>query len=167
MAPSPGLSRPDGVGAAHFNANAKEICAGEDSRKPRRQCGVGARRRGGAGPCGNLAHLDPTLRHAAGSRHSGKMPASLPLAQLQVSAWTVAAGVDTEKQGPVLPGPLTLVLCPLERDDFSSRRHRALAYCWSMIFFRKPVSIFRGHALGRVDIHRIKTMKLATATNDA
>ena len=40
-----------------------------------------------------------------------------------------------------------LVKFGLERDDFSSSRHRALAYCWSMIFFRKPVSTFRDHAL--------------------
>src|SRR3974390_3111434 len=36
----------------------------------------------------------------------------------------------------------------LKRDDFSSNRHPALAYCWSLIFFRKPVSTFRDHALG-------------------
>jgi hypothetical protein len=35
----------------------------------------------------------------------------------------------------------------LKRDDFSPNRHPALAYCWSMIFFRKPVSTFRDHAL--------------------
>src|ERR1700722_1431350 len=35
----------------------------------------------------------------------------------------------------------------LERDDFSSNRHRALAYCWSMIFSRKPVPTFRDHAV--------------------
>src|SRR5262249_30760005 len=35
----------------------------------------------------------------------------------------------------------------LERDDFSSNRHPALPYWWSMIFFRKPVSTFRDHAL--------------------
>src|SRR5436190_3432431 len=35
----------------------------------------------------------------------------------------------------------------LERDDFSSNRHPAPAYWWSMIFFRKPVSTFRDHAL--------------------
>src|SRR5262249_45058663 len=31
----------------------------------------------------------------------------------------------------------------LERDDFSSNRHPALAFWWSMIFFRKPVPTFR------------------------
>src|SRR5262249_47948571 len=31
----------------------------------------------------------------------------------------------------------------LERDGFSSNPHLALLYCWSMIFFRKPVSTFR------------------------
>ena len=36
-----------------------------------------------------------------------------------------------------------------ERDDFSSNRHPALAYCWSMIFSEKPGSTFRDHALGR------------------
>src|SRR5262249_44045137 len=43
----------------------------------------------------------------------------------------------------------------LEPDDFSSNRHLALRYCWSMIprvepegmLFRKPVSTFRDHAL--------------------
>src|SRR6516165_10169721 len=35
----------------------------------------------------------------------------------------------------------------LQRDDFSSNRHLALSYWWSMIFFRKPVSTFRDHAL--------------------
>jgi hypothetical protein len=35
----------------------------------------------------------------------------------------------------------------LERDDFSSNCHHALTYSWSMIFFRKPVSTFRDHAL--------------------
>src|SRR5205823_6578200 len=35
----------------------------------------------------------------------------------------------------------------LERDDFSSNRHPALAYWWSMIFIRTPVSTFRDHAL--------------------
>src|SRR5262249_41721643 len=35
----------------------------------------------------------------------------------------------------------------LERDDFSSNRHPALAFWWSMIFFRKPVPTFRDHAL--------------------
>src|SRR5262249_29441878 len=35
----------------------------------------------------------------------------------------------------------------LERDDFSSNRHLALAFWWSMIFFRKPVPTFRDHAL--------------------
>jgi predicted acylesterase/phospholipase RssA len=35
----------------------------------------------------------------------------------------------------------------LERDDFSSNRQPALASSWSMIFFRKPVSTFRDHAL--------------------
>src|SRR6516165_1631719 len=35
----------------------------------------------------------------------------------------------------------------LERDDDSSNRHLAPAYWWSMIFFRKPVSTFRDHAL--------------------
>src|SRR5262245_64745951 len=37
----------------------------------------------------------------------------------------------------------------LARDDFSSNRHLALTYSWSMIFFRKPVSTFRDHALTR------------------
>ena len=36
----------------------------------------------------------------------------------------------------------------LERDDFSSNHHPALALCLSMIFFRKPVPTFRDHALG-------------------
>jgi len=35
----------------------------------------------------------------------------------------------------------------LERDDFSSNHHPALTFCLSMIFFRKPVSTFRDHAL--------------------
>src|SRR5262249_51376058 len=35
----------------------------------------------------------------------------------------------------------------LERDDFSSNRHPALTSSWRMIFFRKPVSTFRDHAL--------------------
>src|SRR5262249_9303784 len=35
---------------------------------------------------------------------------------------------------------------PLTRDDFSSIRHHALGYRWSVIFFRKPVSTFRDHA---------------------
>src|SRR5262245_13835884 len=35
----------------------------------------------------------------------------------------------------------------LKRDDFSSNRHLALSHWWSMIFFRKPVSTFRDHAL--------------------
>src|SRR5262249_31010442 len=34
-----------------------------------------------------------------------------------------------------------------ERDAFSSNRHLALAYWWRVIFFRKPVSTFRDHAL--------------------
>src|SRR6516165_822727 len=37
----------------------------------------------------------------------------------------------------------------LERDDFSSNHHPALALCWSMILFRKPVATFRDHALRR------------------
>jgi hypothetical protein len=28
-----------------------------------------------------------------------------------------------------------------------TNRHRALTFCWSMIFFRKPVPTFRDHAL--------------------
>src|SRR5262249_22273807 len=36
----------------------------------------------------------------------------------------------------------------LEHDDFSSNRHPALTSSWNMIFFRKPVSTFRDHALG-------------------
>src|SRR5262249_58057611 len=44
----------------------------------------------------------------------------------------------------------------LERDDFCLNRHPALAFWWSMISFRKPVStpdqvrgrLFRDHALG-------------------
>ena len=35
----------------------------------------------------------------------------------------------------------------LERDDFSSNRHHALTYYWRMMFFRKPLSAFRHHAL--------------------
>jgi hypothetical protein len=31
---------------------------------------------------------------------------------------------------------------PLERDDFSSNRHRALAYCWSMIFSENRYPLF-------------------------
>src|SRR3974390_3538952 len=38
---------------------------------------------------------------------------------------------------------------PLKRDDFSSNRHPALAYCWSMIFFRRPVSTLRDHAVAK------------------
>src|SRR5262249_60773763 len=38
----------------------------------------------------------------------------------------------------------------LERDDFSSNRHSALALWLSMIFFRKPVPTFRDHALAGV-----------------
>ena len=38
-------------------------------------------------------------------------------------------------------------MLPLDRDDFSSSRHPALALCLSMIFFRKPVPTFRDHAL--------------------
>src|SRR5262249_11280885 len=34
-----------------------------------------------------------------------------------------------------------------ERDDFCLNRHPALAFWWSMIFFRKPVPTFRDHAL--------------------
>jgi hypothetical protein len=37
----------------------------------------------------------------------------------------------------------------IERDDFSSNRHRALTYSWSMIFFRKAVSAFRDPCSGR------------------
>src|SRR5262249_24475517 len=37
----------------------------------------------------------------------------------------------------------------LERDDFCLNRHPALAFWWSMIFFRKPVPTFRDHALAR------------------
>src|SRR5262249_61753407 len=37
----------------------------------------------------------------------------------------------------------------LERDDFCLNRHPALVFWWSMISFRKPVSTFRDHALGR------------------
>jgi hypothetical protein len=33
-----------------------------------------------------------------------------------------------------------LAAARLEQDDFSSIRHPALAFCWSMFFFRKPVS---------------------------
>src|SRR5437588_4154772 len=36
---------------------------------------------------------------------------------------------------------------PLERDDFSSNRHPALAYLVEHDLFRKPVSTFRDHAL--------------------
>src|SRR5579863_567906 len=35
----------------------------------------------------------------------------------------------------------------LERDDFSSNRHPALAACWSMSLVAKPDSTFAGHAL--------------------
>jgi len=38
----------------------------------------------------------------------------------------------------------------LKRDGFSSNRHPALSYCWSMMFFRKPVPTFRHHALTTV-----------------
>src|SRR5258708_18361484 len=41
----------------------------------------------------------------------------------------------------------TVTLSGLERDDFSSNRHPALAYCRSMIFSEKPVPTFRDHAL--------------------
>src|SRR6266576_7313758 len=47
----------------------------------------------------------------------------------------------------------------LERDDFSSNRHPALAYWWSMIFFRKPVSTFRDHAL--LPHHQHRTLGVA------
>src|SRR5580704_17323857 len=35
----------------------------------------------------------------------------------------------------------------LEHDDSSSNRHRALSYCWSMIFSENRVSTFRDHAV--------------------
>jgi hypothetical protein len=35
----------------------------------------------------------------------------------------------------------------LKRADFSSNRHPALGYWWSMIFSRKPLHTFRDHAL--------------------
>jgi hypothetical protein len=44
--------------------------------------------------------------------------------------------------------PREVRVVALERDDFSSNRHPALTYSWSMIFFRKPVPAFRDHALG-------------------
>jgi len=35
----------------------------------------------------------------------------------------------------------------LQRDDFPSKRHPAVSFCWRMIFSRKPVPTFRDHAL--------------------
>src|SRR6516225_12383341 len=40
----------------------------------------------------------------------------------------------------------------LERDNFSSNHHPALALCLSMISFRKPVPTFRDHALMPLDL---------------
>ena len=42
----------------------------------------------------------------------------------------------------------------LERDGFSSSRHHALGYRWSMIFFREPASTFRDHALDPLFLQR-------------
>src|SRR6516165_6612658 len=44
--------------------------------------------------------------------------------------------------------PYTYDAVRLERDDFSSNRHPALALCLSMSFFAKPVPTFAGHAVG-------------------
>src|SRR5262249_58929835 len=61
------------------------------------------------------------------------------------------AGGDAESLSPLARE------ASLERDDFSSNRHPALPFWWSMIFFRKPVPtpdqvrgrLFRDHALTR------------------
>src|SRR5262249_12565009 len=52
-----------------------------------------------------------------------------------------------QRSGPAETGSRFCRGAPLERDDFSSNRHPALAFWWSMIFFRKPVPTFRDHAL--------------------
>src|SRR5215831_13520336 len=56
---------------------------------------------------------------------------------------------------------------------FSSNRHLALAYWWSMIFVRKPVSTFRDYALGRdagtqesVDFRRCQRPVIVEVGND-
>ena len=51
----------------------------------------------------------------------------------------------------------------LERDDFSSNRHHALTFCWSKIFFRKPASTFRDHALAAAALALIATAATSPA----
>jgi hypothetical protein len=63
--------------------------------------------------------------------------------ELWISRWP---WVRQGRVGPVLlEEPIDI--WALARDDFSSNRHPALTSSWSMIFFRKPVSTFRDHAL--------------------
>src|SRR5262249_21907477 len=70
------------------------------------------------------------------------------------------------------PAPATIsrmsdmVLLPLERDDFSSNRHPALAFWWSMIFFRKPVPTCRDHALNVPRIWRGSRLRAVVALDD-
>jgi hypothetical protein len=54
-----------------------------------------------------------------------------------------------------MDGNLATGKSELERSDFSSNRHPALALCWSMIFFRRPVPASRDHALAGADGERI------------
>src|ERR1700719_1633011 len=41
-----------------------------------------------------------------------------------------------------IKGPLRKILGLLERNDFSSSRHRALSYCWRMIFSENRYPLF-------------------------
>jgi hypothetical protein len=50
--------------------------------------------------------------------------------------------------------PVSRGRCHLERDDFSSNRHPALAYCWSMIFSENR-SHFSGSYSSRALVGRL------------
>src|SRR5262249_10829435 len=62
------------------------------------------------------------------------------------SDWRVFVAAALDGDGPSREDHI-MITRVLKRNDCSSNRHPALGYCWSMIFFRKPVSTFRDHAL--------------------
>jgi hypothetical protein len=80
-------------------------------------------------PCGPPQHIQ-----RSGNREVVRIRPSewcLACVARLMSSWKAAS-----------PGPRRL-----ERDEFSSNRHPALRYRWSVIFFRKPVPTFRDHAV--------------------
>ena len=79
------------------------------------------------------------------AKHEAREAESAQAQTLLTMSWSIFKNALTYRggaQGRVISDARTRAAKRLERDDFSSNRHPALGYCWSMIFSENRYPLF-------------------------